>query len=111
MKGPGFDVTITMNDGDHPTMTVVVSGEFDASRVQSFDHGLRADLITVGEIVIDLRGTTIIDSSALGALVRICERAEAASASYSTLVERPFQMKLMQVTGLSEVLHVQHVTA
>lgn len=109
MKGRGFDVTVTVNDGDRLTMTVAVSGEFDASRVPSFDHRLRDDLGTVDDIVIDLRGTTIIDSSALGALVRVCERAEAASTSYSTLVERPFQVKLMQVTGLSEVLHVQHV--
>lgn len=109
MTGGGFHVTVTLQDDDQPTMTVVVSGEFDASRVPSFDHGVRDDLSTVGAVVIDLRATTIIDSSALGALVRVCERAEAAAVSYSVLVTRPFQVKLMQVTGLSDVLHVERV--
>lgn len=106
MKNNIFDVVTSVHDGDRPTMTITVTGEFDASRVPSFDAAVARDLATVSEIVIDLRATTILDSSALGALVRTCERATEASTTFSTLVERPFQVTLMQITGLVDVLHV-----
>lgn len=106
MRAPRFHVTAETHHGEPSTRTVSVVGEFDASEVRSFDHAVVEALDGVSEIVIDLTGTTIIDSSALGALVRLCARAEEASIAHSTVVTHPFQLKLLQVTGLMDVLRV-----
>lgn len=109
MRDEAFEVTTSMSDGERPTMTVAVTGDFDASCVRAFDQAVAGELGKIADVVIDLRSAMIIDSSALGALVRLCARAEEASAAHSTLIERPFHVKLMQVTGLFDPLHVRHI--
>lgn len=105
-RAPRFDVRTEVQPGEPPTRTVSVVGEFDASEVATFDQAVADALDAVAEITIDLTGTTIIDSSALGALVRLCARADEASIAYATVVTHPFQLKLLQVTGLMDVLNV-----
>ena len=92
-------------------VVLTVAGEFDAARVDEFDAAARAargaDAVTV-----DLRSTTIVDSAALGALLRLQRSTEAAStppATFEVLVARRFQVDLFRTTGLDALLGVRVV--
>jgi len=86
---------------------ISVVGEFDRLQVEHFDRvsaGLTREL---REFVVDLRRTTIIDSAALGSLVRLRHALDAVDCVMSVVVSMPFQETVMRVGGLFDYLGVE----
>jgi len=101
-----FTVTIVVDDA-RSTATISVTGDFDAACVEHFDARVRSLVGAVRAIVVDLRASTVIDSAALGALIRLAESCAGAGPSFETVVARPFQIELLRITGLAEFLSVR----
>lgn len=98
-------VTVTVES--RTTVSVCVAGDFDAAQVPQFDRrtaDLPSDLTVV---IVDVSRATIIDSSGLGALLRLRARCIEADVEYGTVLGPPFQWSLMRVTGLVETLGVR----
>lgn len=87
---------------------VRVAGEFDRLQVVAFDRSVSVLPAVLSELTVDLTKTSIIDSAALGALIRL-ERSIDDDCSMRVLVSEPFQVTVMEVSGLVELLHVEHV--
>jgi anti-sigma B factor antagonist len=94
-----FVSTETRDDGG---CTVSVSGEVDIATVEEFVEAAEACLNGGATIVeIDLGGVTFIDSSGLGALVRIRNQAREGGAEV-LLANVPATVdRLLEVTGLA----------
>ena len=98
-----FSVTVETAP-DRSRATVCVSGDFDAACTSRFDDATADVDEGVSVFVVDLGETTIIDSAALGALIRLRERCAERDVELSTVVARPFQLKLLRITGLGDFL-------
>lgn len=86
---------------------VRVIGEFDRLQVDRFDRLAAGVTSDVQRLVVDLSGATIIDSAALGSLVRLRHALDEVEASLSVVVSLPFQEKLMRIGGLFDYLGVE----
>ena len=81
---------------------LVVSGELDLAAVDQFLDRARAGLD--GQVLtLDFAGVTFVDSTGLGALVRLREEARAGGGDV-VLTHVPRQVvRILEITGLSEV--------
>lgn len=81
-----------------------LSGELDIAVVDTFLQQAQAALAEAGRVlVIDVEDVSFIDSTGLGALVRLREHAHA-SGKDVTLTHIPRQMgRILQLTGLTEL--------
>lgn len=93
-------------DGDASTGEICVVGDFDRSQVAHFDRIVEALSTELVHVTVDLSGADIIDSAALGGLIRLRSRLEQRSCSISTVVSKPFQIKTMEIGGLVDHLAV-----
>lgn len=83
---------------------LMLSGELDLAAVDRFLEPARAALRDAGtELEIDFADVTFIDSTGLGALVRL--REEATGAGKSVRISHPGRqvVRILELTGLSEV--------
>lgn len=103
----GCTVDVDVRPGPPATMAVCVTGEFDAAQVPEFDRRTADVPSHVTAVVVDVSEATIIDSSGLGALLRLRTRCVEAGVEYGTLVAQPFQWTLMRITGLTDILAVR----
>ncbi len=101
-----FRIDVVTDGGPPASATIHVSGDFDAATVPEFDRRTGDLPGTAEAVVVDVGAASVIDSSALGALIRLRERCNAADVGFTTLVRRPFQRKLLHHTGLNDVLGV-----
>ncbi len=104
-----LDVSLAGGIG-RPDAVVRVHGEFDRSQVPRFDHvttSLPSELVSV---TVDLAGTTIIDSAALGALARLNRRLDRDRCRFEIVVDKPFQIKVLRVSGLFDFLNARIAT-
>ncbi|WP_420452886.1 STAS domain-containing protein [Ilumatobacter sp.] len=85
-------------------VAVAVAGDFDRSQVERFDEAVDGVGVGHDRVDVDLSETEIIDSAALGSLIRLRRALEAESCSMRTLVTRPFQVRVFEVGGLAEHL-------
>jgi len=85
-----------------------VSGEFDARTVPQFEAEVLKCTESTPDIdlAVCLSAADIIDSSALGALVRLDTGQRKANQSLTLHAPRPFQVDLLQITGLTQILTV-----
>lgn len=86
-------------------MTVInPEGDLDA---HTFEH-FRAELLQTGEgdVVVDLREVTFIDSMALGAIVQASKRASARGSTLTVVATDTHIRKVIEVTGLGQVLRL-----
>lgn len=82
-------------------------GELDIAAADVFIDVVRASLSRCAIVELDLGDVTFIDSTGLGALVRLRKEAEAKDASlYLTQVSAATD-RLLRLTGLSEVFDVR----
>jgi anti-sigma B factor antagonist len=93
---------ITLEHGDDGSRTLVVSGEVDVTcapllRERLLEVFSQGDL--AGELVVDLRDASFIDSTGLGVLVGANKRATAAG-SHMTVIASPAARHAMRLTGL-----------
>jgi len=89
-----------------PAAEMKVIGEFDRLQVVRFDQVAAALPGLLVELIVDLKETTIIDSSALGALVRLRRELDRIDAGLSVVIDKPFQVTVMKVGGLFDYLGV-----
>lgn len=88
--------------------TMRLFGEFDASQRDRFDRAAdevidaaaRTSPASQGRVVVDLRSVTVLDSAALGCLVRL--RRRLTDATMVTLLGSRAQERLFEITGLLE---------
>lgn len=90
-----------------PATVVRVGGDFDAACTRRFDETTADAVDGSSAIVVDLTDTTIIDSGALGSLIRLRERCDERDVTFSTVVGRPFQVRLLRITGLGDFLGME----
>lgn len=84
--------------------TVTVGGDFDSTQVDTFEHAVQSLPDDEAELTIDISGCTIVDSAALGALVRLKLRLDEQGRSLRMIADRPFQRQILESTGLAEFL-------
>ena len=107
MTAPGIGLEIEVRPGPTEGSTIVrVAGDFDRSRVADFDAACTPLVERVSELVVDVSATDVIDSAALGALIRLRRDVEAGGGRLRTVVGRPFQARVMAITGLVDHLQV-----
>lgn len=94
---------------DHPEAVLRVIGEFDRLRVERFDRETRELSQSLARLTVDLTQTTIIDSSALGSLVRLRYALDDIGCDLEVVVSNGFQATVMKVGGLREFLSVTEV--
>lgn len=95
-----FDVSIESAD---ESTTMFVSGEFDLTKVAAFDEAAEK-LTETRSLTIDLVAVTLIDSAALGAVLRLCRDGRQIGRTTKVHAPRPYQRKLFEVTGLAHLL-------
>ena len=91
----------------HAEMKVI--GEFDRLQVIRFDESAKVLPPALVWLCVDLTATTIIDSAALGSLVRLRHALDRIDCRLEVLVARPFQITVMRVGGLYDFLAVRVV--
>lgn len=105
-----FDVSVRQRGTSR--LVVDVSGVFDATNVETFERFV-AGVPAVGvDVIVDVRATVIIDSAALGAMIRL-RRAVVTDTGrgFETIICRPFQQTIFEVGGLVDHLAVRSVDA
>ena len=108
--GQRLEVEIALRgDIGSPTAEMKVSGEFDRQQVVRFDAAAEAVPDAVIALTVDLVATTIIDSAALGSLIRLKHSRDRLGCRVEVVVGRPFQVVVMQVGGLYDFLDVREV--
>lgn len=90
-----------------PIAEIQVVGEFDRLQVVRFDETARTLPAALVSLTVDLRRTTLIDSAALGSLIRLRRALDRNGCSLQVVVERPFQITVMKVGGLYDHLNVR----
>lgn len=100
--------------GDHQLVddqraTLRISGDFDRFQVERFDQAVRDLPASIGSVAVDLTGATIIDSSALGCLVRLRNRMDVLGGRLTVSVATTFQVTVMTASGLYDHLGVSVV--
>jgi anti-anti-sigma factor len=82
---------------------LMLSGELDLAAVDEFLEHARAALGPASVLELDLSGVTFVDSTGLGALVRLREEARAGGSDV-VLAQVPRQVaRILDITGLSEI--------
>lgn len=83
---------------------VVASGELDIATVEELSAAARAALeTTASTLVLDFGGVTFVDSTGLGALVRLRKEAEHRGLGLRLEGVRPEVRRVLDLTGLSEI--------
>ena len=80
-----------------------LSGELDLGHVEELWRAARESLDGVAaRLVIDASGVTFIDSSILGALIRISRAAEERGKDFALRRPAPLVVRLLHITGLDD---------
>jgi len=99
-----FDVTTETSSASN-TITLVLRGEFDSSVVATFDAAASAvSALAPDQVTVDLEAVTIMDSAAIGALMRLRKAVIADGNRFVLLAPQQFQQRLFAVTGLSHII-------
>jgi anti-sigma B factor antagonist len=84
---------------------VSVSGEIDLYTAERVRNGIdEADAVGADTVVLDLSGSSFIDSTALGVLVQETKRLEGRGHSLVLVTNDPRTRRVLEVTGLDRVL-------
>ncbi|MGA9277031.1 STAS domain-containing protein [Ilumatobacter sp.] len=105
---PGrLDLEISVRgDLDVPEAEIRVIGEFDRVQIARFDRAGEALSQELVRLTVDLTRTTIIDSAALGSLIRLRHSLDRIGCQLRVVVSEPFQVMVMKVGGLYDFLGV-----
>lgn len=102
-----LDLEISVRgDLENPRAEMRVIGEFDRLQVTRFDRAGAALSDRMQQLTVDLRQTTIIDSAALGSLIRLRHALDGIGCRLEVVVSTPFQVTVMKVGGLFDFLNV-----
>ena len=99
-----FRITV---DRDESCTVLTMFGYLDIATSQELQDAVAALDDSVRGIVLDLAGVDFIDSSGLRALLDVERVATAADRTFSIVRPSANAVRLMEMTGLLEALHVQ----
>jgi anti-anti-sigma factor len=95
-----FDVNIVWLEG---TALVALSGEWDLYSKERL-HDMMSTIGTLSDVVVDVRGATFFDSSALGELVAFYKRLKEAGRRFEVITTNSNMEHLLEMTGLRAIL-------
>ena len=94
---------------EHGVLTLEVHGEVDLSNAGSLDAELvRAESSDAGQIVLDLRGVSFIDSSGLRVLLLATRRSASDSDRLGIIRGTGQVSRVLAMTGIDETLRLLH---
>jgi anti-anti-sigma factor len=102
LRRPGLSVEPL--ELEHETV-LVLRGEFDLAGVERFEDAV-GGLRPRNALVLDLRELTFMDSSGLGALIVLRERARAEGWSLSLSAPQPSVAMVLRISGLARRLTI-----
>ena len=98
------DFAITDRQIDDATHVVAVTGEIDLFTAPEFKQRMTAPIEDgVARLVVDLSGTTFIDSSSLGVLIGAHRRLKLRGGSLVVVCDNDAIVKTFRITGLDGV--------
>ncbi|MEQ8833534.1 MAG: STAS domain-containing protein [Roseitalea porphyridii] len=92
-----LDVTTDVREG---IVLVTLTGELDIYTVNGFRRVLDELDVAGGTLAVDLTGVTLLDSSGLGALVSLLNRAREANGRLGLICPHRRLRRLFEITGL-----------
>jgi anti-sigma B factor antagonist len=102
-----MELTFTTTRVDDASTTVGVTGEIDHDTAPSLGSQVAAVLAGgAGDVVIDLRGVTFMDSSGLGALVGVRKRVEGAGGTLTLANLSPNVLRIFALTKMDSVFDI-----
>ena len=94
------------SDSDDGVCVVSVEGDFDLADVDEFLEQARACLDRSDRVEVDLGKVSFIDSSGLGALVRVRKEGAEQGRSVSLVNVSPATHRLLEITGLHHAFDI-----
>ena len=86
---------------------VAMAGEIDLTTVENFRTLIREAEAAGGDLVIDLRETTFIDSTGISALIGAAHHAEARNGKVTVIAIQPLMRRVFAMMQLDGVLHFE----
>lgn len=99
---PGFDAEIH-HDGAPGPVVIAVSGDFDLTKVDAFEQAV-GKAPGGRDLVVDLEHASLLDSAAIGAILRLVRDRRVDGRECRVQTSRPFQRRLFEITGLAHLL-------
>ena len=87
-------------------LTIVIQGRFDFAAHQEFRNAYERVSTTPQRLVVDLKGTTYLDSSALGMLLLLRDHAGGDSAQISLLNCNPDVRKILAISNFEQLFKI-----
>lgn len=108
MSGPDFSVSL---HDEGQWVVVSVMGEIDLATSPALREALDDAVSRGPNVVVDLTGTTFLDSTGLSDLVRGREEATDKGRQFHLVVTNPRVHRVLEITGLSEVFLIHESLA
>ncbi len=108
MKRPSNFSTTLSTDAETQLVTVAVIGEFESATIAAFEVVVsRAMKLNPVQVSLDLSETQLIDSAAIGAIMRF--RRDLSADGTDLVVDAPhdYQKRLFKIAGLGHVLNTE----
>lgn len=100
------DVAITVADLGARTTVVSVDGDLDLDAADEFRAALALRHGEGGRLIVDLAGTTFIDSVGLGAIAAAAKRAARADGDVTVVASDPRVVRVFESTGFDHWVRV-----
>lgn len=97
----------SMVSGDGKQLTIQVAGRFDFSAHQAFRDAYEAQTNSVSNYVVDLSGTSYLDSSALGMLLLLRDHAGGDNAKISIINCNQDVKKILSISNFEQLFTIQ----
>ena len=101
-------VSPTIYDVDRDGAVVRVSGEVDYAAKEALQEALTQAAASSTDVVVDMRGTTFVDSTAISVLISSRHAADARRGTLTLLPSTPVR-RVLSILGLGEFLGVTDV--
>lgn len=100
-------MTITsLPSSDGQELTILIQGRFDFGAHQDFRNAYERVSTTPKSYVVDLKGTTYLDSSALGMLLLLRDHAGGDSAQIRLLNCNPDVRKILAISNFEQLFQI-----
>ncbi|BAH77576.1 STAS domain-containing protein [Solidesulfovibrio magneticus] len=99
-------VSFQETDAGQKVLTIALSGRFDIYTYEDFGKSYKDNLEPGVKIVLDMSGLEYLDSSALGMLLMMRERAGGASADITIVMCSPEVAKILSTVKFDKLFHM-----